>query len=367
MKYFIVLWLSLPLWAKTWGPFESGGHRFLVEEIIQGRGVIWAMELTSPDEIIFTEREGKLSLLNLQTKQLTPIKWPAAILIAGVGQGGLLDVKLHPRFSRNRLLFLTYAKQVAEKQYTTVLASARLQKNRLQDFQELFVANWPSSNTSHFGSRIAIRNDELFFSVGDRGERKYAQQLDRDQGKIHRLKLDGSIPRDNPFNSIPLARKSIYSYGHRNPQGLVFHPQTGELWEHEHGPRGGDEVNRIQKGANYGWPVISYGKEYWGPVQVGEGTTKPGMEQPHKYYTPSIAPSGMAFYQGELFPRWRGGLFLGSLAYTHLNHLIFSEQQIIRENRLLESLQMRVREVLVGPRGYVYLSTDGGSILRLSP
>ena len=204
--------------------------------------------------------------------------------------------------------------------------------------------------------------------MGDRGERKYAQRLDRDEGKIHRLKLDGRIPQDNPFYSVPMARKSLYSYGHRNPQGLFFHPETGELWEHEHGPRGGDEINRIQKGANYGWPVVSDGKEYWGPIQVGEGTTKKGMERPLKSYTPSIAPSGMAFYQGKLFPKWKGTLLLGSLAYTHLNHLnLSSEYHITKENRLLKSLKMRIRDVLVGPLGEVYLSTDEGNILRFIP
>ena len=371
MKCLIMsLLFSLSLGAKTWGPFSSFGHRFMVEEVIRGRGVIWGMELASPEEMIFTEREGKLFWLHLPRKQLSPILGLGqAIRVADKGQGGLLDVKLHPLFSQTRLIFFTYSKEVSRGRYTTALVRAKLEKNlRLSGFKELFAANGPSSETRHFGSRMAIKENELFFSVGDRGQRKYAQRLDRDEGKIHRLRLDGLIPEDNPFYKIPKARKGLYSYGHRNPQGLAFHPVTGELWEHEHGPRGGDEINRIQKGANYGWPVVSDGKEYWGPIQVGEGTTKEGMESPLKSYTPSIAPSGMAFYRGELFPKWKGSLLLGSLAYTHLNHLAFSSQQhITRENRLLKSLEMRIRDVLVGPLGEVYLSTDEGSILRLIP
>ena len=270
------------LWGgKIYGPFSHLGHRFKATEIISGRGVIWGMEflLTRRGrQIIFTERRGKLFLLLLKTGKLTEIqggKWNAKV--ANVEQGGLLDVKPHPRFAQNRMIFLTYAKQVARRQYTTVLAQAQLSKdNRLKNFQELFVALPPNSNTRHFGSRMAIRDGFLFFSVGDRGERKSAQQLNNDRGKIHRLTLAGNVPKDNPFFATPGARKSIYSYGHRNPQGLVFHPQTRELWSHEHGPRGGDEVNLIKAGANYGWPTISYGKEYWGPIQVGEGELSEG-------------------------------------------------------------------------------------------
>ena len=371
--FFSLLFLALPLWANKpatpQGPFSGQGHRFMVELMATGQEVIWGMEFTSPQQIIFTERQGKIFLLDLPSKRITQVTGlEKATQVANMDQGGLLDVKLHPQFAQNQLIFLTYAKQVEDEKYTTVLARAHLRDNQLQDFRELFQAVPANTTNHHFGSRMAIKGDELFFSVGDRGKRDSAQQLDNDWGKIHRIKLDGSIPESNPFYSTPGARKSIYSYGHRNPQGLAFHPKTKELWEHEHGPRGGDEINLIKKAANYGWPVISYGKEYWNPFkQVGEGTKKEGMEQPLKYYVPSIAPCGMAFYYGNAFPQWQGNLLLGSLAYNHLNHLAITENKITGEERMLKSLEERIREVLVGPDGHIYLSTDNGNILRLVP
>ena len=369
MKFWILALLPFCLWAqKTWGPFAAGGERFKVEEVISGRGVIWAMEFVSPRQIIFTERQGKLSLLQLASRQIIPISGgPAVKQLAHVGQGGLFDIKLHPQFARNQQVFITYAKRMKKGELTTVLAQAKLQGNRLGHFQQLFEAGPASSGTRHFGGRMAIKGNHLYLSVGDRGERPSAQRPNDDRGKIHRFKLDGSIPPDNPFTSTKGARKSIYSYGHRNPQGLAFHPQSGELWQHEHGPRGGDEINIIREAANYGWPVISFGKEYWGPIQVGEGTAKAGMEQPLKQYTPSIAPCGMDFYQGKLFPKWRGHLFLGSLAYAHLNLLSLAGNRITQEERLLKSLEQRVREVLAAPDGHLYISTDEGSILKLVP
>ena len=350
---FSLLFLVLPGMARERGPFE-------VETVVEGRGVIWGMEFLTPNKIIFTERAGKLSLLDLASKRVTAIEGgPSREELAHTGQGGLLDVKLHPQFLRNRSIFLTYSKRLAEKSYTTVLVQAELRGSQLQKVRELFRATPASPNNRHFGSRMAIKDGQLFFSVGDRGERARAQSLDNDWGKIHRLNLDGTVPPDNPFVKNPKARPSIYSYGHRNPQGLAFHPVSGELWEHEHGPRGGDEINVIKKGANYGWPVISYGKEYWGPIAVGEGTARKGMEQPLKYYVPSIAPCGMDFYRGDLY--------IGALALSHLNHLTLAENRITGENRLLASLRARVREVLAGPDGKLYISTDGGSIFKLSP
>ncbi|MCY4643152.1 MAG: PQQ-dependent sugar dehydrogenase [Bacteriovoracales bacterium] len=354
--------------AKVHGPFESRGHRFRAHEILKDRGVIWGMEFISKNEMIFTERAGGLYLFDVQSRKLVAIRGlNSHAKIAVHGQGGLLDIKTHPRFSKNRRIFLTYSEETKKGKFTTVLALAGVQDRRLKNFKVLFRAGPASSSHRHFGSRMAIRGDDLFFSIGDRGERASAQKLDDDRGKIHRLKLDGKVPPDNPFFSTPKARKTLYSYGHRNPQGLSFHPVTGKLWSHEHGPRGGDEINIIKRGANYGWPVVSYGKEYWGPIRVGEGTSKPGMVSPLKQYTPSIAPSGMLFYSGKLFPKWRGHLFLGSLAYNHLGHLAISKGRVTFENRLLKSLEMRVRDVEEGPDGFIYVSTDEGSLLRLTP
>ena len=363
---------------KTWGFFNSHGHRFEVRELLRKRGVIWGMESLSPEEILFTEREGKLFRFHLKSQKLTPIKG-FSISLANQGQGGLFDVKLHPQFSQNKLVFLSYAKKLRGKTATTVLARGKLLGNRWHQHKELFAATPPSKKLIHFGGRIAIKRDKLFLTVGDRGTRKNAQSLSNHSGKIHRFDLDGNIPPDNPFSSVQGAQKSIYSYGHRNPQGLDFHPKTGALWEHEHGPRGGDEINLIQPGSNYGWATISHGKEYWGPFQVGEGTAQEGMKQPLKVYTPSIAPSGMAFYQGSLFSRWQGSLFLGSLAFKHLNHLSPQALKLEKgkgkkdllskkgEHRLLKSLGMRVRNVLILLDGSVLISTDEGSLLRLLP
>ena len=368
--FFLALLLPppLPAQAQSWGPFTSEGQSFIVTKVIDKRGVIWAMEFIAPNKLLFTERQGKLFKLNLSTQRLTEITGLVpAMQIAQVGQGGLLDLKLHPSFSRNSVIFLTYAKKIAPRHYTTALVSAVLKNHQLSHVQELFSATPPNSHSRHFGSRMAIQGRHLFFSVGDRAEREHAQRLTDDWGKIHRINLDGTIPADNPFYQQPGARKTIYSYGHRNPQGLAFNPLSDKLWSHEHGPRGGDEINLIQPGANYGWPTISYGKEYWGPIQVGEGVAKEGMEQPLKYYIPSIAPSGMAFYQGQSLGPWQGHLFLGSLAYHHLNHLVIEQGKIVRENRLLKSLNMRIREVVTGVNGQLYLSTDEGSILKISP
>ena len=346
---------------------QSLGHRFKIEEIISKRGVIWAMEFISKDQMILTEREGKLSLLQLSTKKIIPILNLNLALVVE-GQGGLLDVKPHPQFKDNGLIFLTYSKKMAQGTQTTALLQGKLQRNRWTEPRELFQAKPPTSHNVHFGSRIAIKGDDLFFSVGDRGQSKSAQSLKNDLGKIHRLKLNGTIPQDNPFTTIQGARKTIYSYGHRNPQGLAFHPETGELWEHEHGPRGGDEINVIAKGANYGWPIVGYGKHYWNPFYVGQTQERKDIKSPRNHYTPSTAPSGMTFYTKTLFPRWKNTFFIGSLGFGHLHHLAIPKKDgPLKENLLLKSTDMRIRELLVCESGYVYFSTDEGSIFRISP
>lgn len=347
---------------------ESLGHKFKIEEILSNRGVIWAMEFISQDQIIFTEREGKLSLFNLTTKKLTSVK-NLNLAVVVRGQGGLLDIKPHPQFKNNGLIFLTYSKKGKGGTATTALLRGKLQQgNKWTESKELFQAMPYTSHHLHFGSRIAIRGDDLFFSVGDRGESKKAQDLTNDLGKIHRLKLDGTIPKDNPFINTAKAKKTIYSYGHRNPQGLAFHPKTKQLWEHEHGPRGGDEINIITKGANYGWPVVGYGKHYWKPFYVGEAKERPDIKSPLKQYTPSTAPSGLAFSIGSLFTQWQNTFFVGSLGFGHLHHLVAPEKNdILKENLLLESTNLRIRELLVSQSGHLYFSTDEGSIFKISP
>ena len=206
----------------------------------------------------------------------------------------------------------------------------------------------------------------LFISIGDRGVRNESQSLKAHMGKIIRIHQDGRVPKDNPFFETKGALKEIWSFGHRNAQGLAFDPMSGDLYEQEHGPRGGDEINKIEKGANYGWPVITYGKEYWGP-SIGEGKKKKGMKQPLKYWVPSIAPCGLSFYSGKKFPDWKGSLFSGALRGKHLNRLTFKNGKIVSEERLLNELGFRVRNVKEGPTGLLYLSVDQGKILRIAP
>lgn len=331
----------------------------------------WSLAFLPDGSALVTERPGRL-------RRLTPTtdgQWQLSAPIGGLpeivarGQGGLLDVALHPDFTRNGLIYLSLAAPV-DGGMTTRLVRGRLEQDRLADVETLFTALPASGNTRHFGGRIAFDPDGyLYLSVGDRGEMHRAQALDDHAGSIIRLHDDGRIPADNPFVDRPDARPEIYSYGNRNPQGMTIHPVTGEVWTHEHGPRGGDEINIIHAGRNYGWPVITYGIDYSG-VPIGEGRTEaPGMEQPLHHWTPSIAPSGMAFYEGEVFPDWKGNLFVGALAGRHLARLELDGTRVLRETRLLEDMNERIRDVRLGPDGHLWLLTDStlGQVLRLDP
>ena len=235
-------------------------------------------------------------------------------------------------------------------------------------FRELLVANASSDTNRHYGSRIAFDRDGfLYFSVGDRGVRPNGQRLDVHAGKILRLHEDGRVPSDNPFVGKKGVLPEIWSYGHRNPQGMVFDFESNVLWSMEHGPRGGDELNLIKKGANYGWAIVSHGKEYWGPFQVGEAKSKPGMVDPVKVYIPSIAPSGLVQYQGEAFPEWQGDLFSGAMALQHLNQVKIQNNEAVDETRYLRTMNKRIRNVIESPEGWLYVSTDDGEIYRIQP
>ena len=344
--------------------YPSASTPFKVERLAQELGVVWGMVFISNHEILFTEREGGLKKLNLQTGAI--IKIAGAPKVYAVGQGGLLDVALHPRFSQNQRVYFSYSKEFSGTQ-TTAVATARLQENKLIGLKDIFIAHPAVDSRHHFGSRMVFdRQGFLYVSVGDRHERHLAQKLDNHLGKILRLTDEGKAPADNPFTTTPGAKPEIWSFGHRNPQGLFIHPKTGHLWEQEHGPRGGDEINLIQKGKNYGWPVITHGREYWGP-KIGEGTAKEGMEQPVKHYTPSIAPCGFLIYSGKKFTKWKHDMFSGALALQHLNRLKVVNQKVLQEERLLQDLRFRVRSVIEGPQGFIYISVDGGNILRLKP
>lgn len=351
--------------AKKLGDTVSLGQKIQIELLAEPGGVIRGMDFVSPTQIIFTKRSGKLYLFDLKTQGIKEVSGGPKVLHQG--QGGLLDVRLHPNFESNSWVYLSYS-DPDPKGYTTQIARAKLKKNQLSDLKVLFTAKPRYFTSHHFGSRIQFdEKGYIFFTVGDRGNRDLAQSLSTHNGKIIRLKDDGSIPKDNPFVENQKALPEIWSYGHRNQQGLKYDQKRNQLWSQEHGPRGGDEINLVEKGLNYGWPIITNGREYHGP-EIGKGLTKmKGMEQPKHHWTPSIAPSGFELYRGKAFPKWNGSFFSGALALTHLNRIKFKEDGSVEEERLLKPLGERIRDVRQGPDDLLYLSTDSGKIIRLSP
>ena len=347
-------------------PLQSLAADFKLELVAKGLGIPWGMDFLSRQQMIVTERGGKLRLIDLNQDRIQEITGLPKIAI--VGQGGLLDVAKGPNYQSDGWIYFTYT-GVQEKGAVTTLARTRLKQTKLVDWQDLLTTDSATDTGRHFGSRIAFDDSgHVYFGVGDRGVRDNSQNLSNHAGSIMRLTLDGDVPPDNPFVGQKNKRDEIWSYGHRNPQGLLFDQQRKTLWSIEHGPRGGDEINLILKGRNYGWPVISYGKEYWGPLSVGEGTEKPGMEQPLKVYIPSIAPGSLMLYNGEAFPEWKDSLFAGALKLRHLNRIpILPGNQLGAEDRLLEDLNERIRALVQSPEGWIYLSTDSGKIYRLRP
>lgn len=345
---------------------KSEGISINVEKIIEGLGVPWGMTFLTPNKLLVTERSGSILLLNLNTSKKIILENTPKVLHDG--QGGMLDAAASPNYKKNGWIYFTYVKEV-DGEGATVLARAKLKSNKFYDWKELLVSKSRTDESYHFGSRIAFDNDgHVFFGVGDRGVRPNAQNLTNHAGSILRLNLDGSIPKDNPFINKKNVLPEIWSYGHRNPQGLAFDSRYKRLWEIEHGPRGGDEINLIKSKANYGWPIISYGKEYWGPLAVGEDTQRKGMEQPVKYYVPSIAPGSLMIYTGNALPKWKGNLFSGALKLQHINRVVINESgKAVKEERLLESLGDRIRALVQSPQGWIYFSTDSGKIYRIIP
>jgi glucose/arabinose dehydrogenase len=352
--------------AQQFREIEQGYPGIRVEEVANGLGIPWGMAFISPHQILITERAGRVLLLDI--KKFAFVDLLGAPEVVAEGQGGMLDVAVGPNFKSEGWIYFTYSKP-SNGEAATTIARARLGQNELVDWQDLLVTDTATDERQHFGSRIAFdANGHVFFGVGDRGKRPMAQDLSNHVGTIMRLNLDGSVPSDNPYFGNPGTRPEVWSFGHRNPQGLVFDVPTSRLWEIEHGPRGGDEINLITKARNYGWPVISHGKEYWGPVAVGEGTSKPGMEQPRKVYIPSIAPGSLVLYRGKAFPEWYGNLFAGALKLRHLNRIELSPSgQVINEERILEDLNERIRALAISPEDWIYFSTDSGRILRILP
>ena len=338
-----------------------------VRIITQGLEHPWGLAFLPDGRMLVTERPGRLRIVRDGKLDERPVQ--GLPRIAPHGQGGLLDIVLHPRYAQNRWIYLSYTARVEDRFGTEVLR-ARLNKDKLEDVQVIFRMQPKTHGGRHFGSRLVFDHlGFLYVTLGERGEQERAQRLDEHLGKIVRLYDDGRIPEDNPFRNRPGARPELFSLGNRNVQGAALHPVTGELWAHEHGPQGGDELNVIRAGVNYGWPIITYGRNYGTGTKIGEGTHKPGMAQPLHYWVPSIAPSGMTFYTGEKFAKWRGDLFVGALKDQMLVRLRLEGEKVVAEERMLKAVLGRIRDVRQGPDGYIYLLTDeaDGVIARIEP
>lgn len=334
--------------------------------VTKGIDIPWGMAWLDDESILVSDRKGELRII--KNGKLLSEKVAGLPELRAQGQGGLLDVVVDPSYAQNNLIYFSYSGLEGEGEgaHTSVMR-AKLGDFRLTEQVVIFEGGPNSTKGQHYGSRLAFdKQGYLYISSGDRGNRDVnPQRLDRDAGKIHRINRDGSIPKDNPFVGQKDANPSIYSYGHRNPQGMAMHPVTGEIWTHEHGPKGGDEVNIIQQGANYGWPVISYGVNYSG-TSFTELTEKEGMQQPVWYWVPSIAPSGMTFVTSDIYPDWKGKIIVGSLKFAYLVALELDGDKVLGQEILFPGIG-RVRNVRQGDDGYIYVATDGGGIFKIVP
>ena len=358
--------IALPVGAAVPQTIQSESMVLRLEQVAEGLGIPWGMCFLSANQLLVTERKGTVRLIDIDNGRVSQLKNVPDVFAEG--QGGMLDIALSPDFKKDGWVYFTYVKNV-EGEGATALARAKLVAATFSDWQELLVTKSATDTTRHFGSRITFdEHGHVFFAVGDRGVRKNAQDLSNHAGSIMRLNLDGSVPEDNPFTKNILLLPEVWSVGHRNPQGLVYDAENNRLWSIEHGPRGGDEINLIKSGANYGWPIISYGKEYWNPMAVGEGTHRKGMEQPVKVYIPSIAPGSLLLYSASALAGWKGNLLSGALKLQHINRIVLSGQgEVVKEERLLEELNERIRALAQSPQGWLYFSTDSGKIYRLRP
>lgn len=337
---------------------------FKVEIIAEKLGIPWGMLFLNQEELLWTEREGLIKKIHIPTGTITQIT--GGPVVYARRQGGLLDVILHPDFEKNKWIYFSYSIEKEGKQ-STALARGMLEDDKIKGLKVLFTAQPFVTGGRHFGSRMVFDDKGfLFFTVGERARKQQAQNLSSHLGKLLRLTDAGQAASGNPFEKLKRAKPEIWSFGHRNPQGLFIHPETKDLWLQEHGPRGGDEINLIKKGGNYGWPVITYGRAYSG-FKIGEGTYKKGMEQPIKYFTPSIVPCGLLIYSGKKFLQWKGDFFSGALVLSHLNKIKIRNKKVIHEQRLLSSLGLSFRHIIEGPQGFIYTSVDEGMILRISP
>lgn len=344
---------------------SAAGHAFSLELVAAAPGQLWAMDFLPDGAIVATQKDGRLWLFR-DGRRLGPVKGTPEV--RDIGQGGLLAVKRHPDYAANGWLYLTYS-DPGEKGSMTAVVRGRLQGLRWADEQTVYRApdRFYTDSAAHYGSRLVFSKGYIYFSIGERNHREFAQDLGYPLGKIHRLHEDGAVPADNPFATDKSALPSVWSYGHRNPQGLTVHPQTGGIWAAEHGPRGGDEVNLITKGLNYGWPLVSHGINYDG-TPISDSPYRKGVEPPKHHWTPSIAVSDIEFYTGERFPRWRDQLLAGSLGSEELHLLRIGGDRVTGDELLLKGLG-RIRDVADGPDGYPYVifNNPTGRIYRLVP
>lgn len=378
INYFLI-WLFLVAFAcsdKDSNRKESeisevyAGETFVSEKLTYGIDTLagnlknpWGIAFLPDGRMLVTERAGEVLIFQGDSMLEERIGIPDVFVH---GQGGLMDIKLHPDFDKNGWIYLSYAKK-GEVGGGTVIVRTKMEGNQFADLEQLFSAQPLSESGAHFGSRIVFDgNGYMFFSSGERGKKENAQKLDNHLGKILRLHDDGKIPADNPFVNTEGAKPEIWSYGHRNPQGLVYDADTKTLWDVEHGPKGGDELNKVEKGKNYGWPVITYGVNYDG-TPITDKKTHEGMEQPVTYWVPSIAPCGMAQVKGNKYPGWENNLLVGALSHKLITRVELADGKYIKEEKLLEKVA-RVRAIAESPEGYIYVATEGpGMLLKIIP
>lgn len=340
---------------------KSDDQNFSIEKIVE-LDHPWGMAQLPDLRFLITERGGDLYIIDGTEK----IKVTGLPEVKASGQGGLLDVIIHPDFKKNKYVYLSYSKPV-DNLATTAIGRAKLNGNELLEFEELFSAHPALKTRHHYGSRMVFdQNGDLFFSVGDRGKRdENPQFLNNDCGKIHRLDDRGAAPLDNPYMNARGAQTSIYSYGHRNPQGIAMHPETGKIWAHEHGPKGGDELNLIKPKVNYGWPVISYGVNYSG-TKFTDLKEKEGMEQPKTYWVPSIAPCGMTFVEGNNYKGWKNNILVGSLRFEYIERVVLDGEEVTKQEKLLEGIG-RLRSIVMGKDGFIYFCVEEGGVYKIYP
>ncbi|MDY8137628.1 PQQ-dependent sugar dehydrogenase [Aquimarina sp. 2201CG5-10] len=343
---------------------EEDPKNYTTEIVVPDLQIPWGMAWLPDGSMLITEKSGEL--IHFKNGSKTSINNVPEVY--NRNQGGLLDIELHPDYEKNGWIYITYSsREGTEKGGNTALIRAKLKDNQLIDIEKLYKGTPNTTRGHHFGSRIEFdKEGYLYFCIGDRGNRDVnPQDITKDGGKIYRLNDDGSIPEDNPFANKKGAKKAIFSYGHRNPQGMAINPINGSIWVHEHGPRGGDEINPIKKGVNYGWPIITYGINYSG-TSITDITAKEGMQQPLYYWVPSIAPSGMDFVTSDKYPEWKNDLLVGSLKFQYLELLEITNNKVSRRQKLLDGIG-RVRNVRQGPDGFVYVAVENKGILKVIP